>query len=100
MLHYTIRGLRGQCRLKAGSAIVTEFSELSKLPLIYQLRSDAWKPDGIYPAPLDEHDLHARHSIVLDGERIIAAAQLCVHKRAVEVPEVEMYPVSLERYFG
>jgi len=80
--------------------MITELTDLSKLPLVCQLRAEAWEPDGILPPTVDEHEAHARHWIAFDGQRIIAAARLCVHEQVIELPEFELCPTSFEHYVG
>lgn len=77
-------------------------SELSVVPVadadslrdIGLLRIKAWAAagplPGIFPDPatgLDDHDNHALHWACIADGRIVAAARLCVHRDARELPD-------------
>jgi len=73
------------------------------LEQIGRLRILAWEADGELPpfAPraevwLDEHDSHAQNFAVLFDGRPIAAARMCVHVRARDLPDLP----SLTGYEG
>ncbi len=73
--------------------VVVDTSAL--LGQVGRLRVLAWKADGELPsiAPksdtwLDDHDLHAVNWAVMCDGRPVAAARMCVHYNAVDVPDL------------
>ncbi len=70
------------------------------LTAIGELRIAAWEASGERPsiAPAhgrmwtDDHDGHAAHWVLREGESIVAAARLCIHAAQGELPD----QVSLE----
>jgi GNAT superfamily N-acetyltransferase len=66
------------------------------LERIYRFRVQ-WLLEGISPNPFpcgfwkDEHDEHAKHWVVMEGERLLAVARLCVHEKLSDVPGAQAF---------
>lgn len=65
------------------------------VPRTFRLRYEVWNQEetelrsDIHAQGLitDGHDAHARHWAVFDGERIVAAARMCIHPHQDETPD-------------
>jgi hypothetical protein len=62
-----------------------------------RLRYQVWKHEGVMLCAdnggmiADEHDDHGLHWGVFDGNRLVAAARLCLHHQIQEVPDAQMF---------
>lgn len=73
---------------------------VTDLPAIRSLRKEAWAGEPGVPPELaaswlagdDPHDRHGLHWVVREGSDIIAAARLCIHPDASELPDCSFYP--------
>jgi len=74
-----------------------EFNDLETLNRICRFRVRVWLSAGMQREDFlsgdlkDEHEEHARHWIVRDGERLLASARMCVHKSLANVPNANVY---------
>lgn len=66
--------------------------------IIFGLRVESWKSvgvlvDGAFPADVchDEHDEHALHWAIRDGDRLVGAARMCVHDRVESLPDAGFF---------
>jgi GNAT superfamily N-acetyltransferase len=73
-------------------------AERDTLLRIQDLRRRAWSANGEIPDFIarqdilnDEHDVHGMHWTILQGDRPIAAARLCVHENVALSPDPEAY---------
>lgn len=72
----------------------TEITGSEFVPLTFRLRYEIWSREAELRADLhsqglitDEHDLHARHWAVFDGDKVLAAARMCVHDQQTDSPD-------------
>ena len=73
-----------------------ETNDAEILERIYKFRVQ-WLLEGIKPNPFpsgfwkDEHDDHAKHFVLMDGENLLAVARLCIHEKLSDVPGAEVF---------
>ncbi len=70
--------------------------------IVFGLRVEAWRSvgvllDGTFPADVceDDHEDHSLHWVIRGGDRIVAAARMCVHDSIAALPDAEFF-VGLE----
>lgn len=74
--------------------LVREITGTGFVPQTFRLRYEIWKDEAALKPEIhargsitDEHDAHARHWAVLQEERIVAAARMCIHDLQEETPD-------------
>jgi predicted GNAT family N-acyltransferase len=72
----------------------TEITGSELVPRTFRFRYEIWSRGAELRADLhsqglitDEHDLHARHWAVFDGDKLVAAARMCVHDQQNDSPD-------------
>jgi predicted GNAT family N-acyltransferase len=77
---------------------VIEISNTDWVPLTFQLRYAVWKVEtALLPHIVkqglitDEHDAHARHWAAFVGDKIVAAARMCIHEVQEESPDAPAF---------
>jgi GNAT superfamily N-acetyltransferase len=82
----------GSSRMSLQPVLVEDADTLREI--IFGLRVESWKSvgvliDGTYPPDVcrDEHDEHALHWVVRDGERLAGAARMCIHDDVASLPD-------------
>jgi GNAT superfamily N-acetyltransferase len=77
---------------------IREITGTDKVPLTFRLRYAVWNDEAELTADVraqklitDDHDRHARHRAAFDGEEIVAAARMCVHKVQEDSPDARAF---------
>jgi hypothetical protein len=77
---------------------VTEITGTDFVEQTFRLRYEIWLRETKLRAETytqgtvkDEHDAHARHWAAFDGERIMAAARMCIHDRQEDTPDAPAF---------
>ena len=77
---------------------VEEITGTDLVPTTFRLRYDVWSAETpLLPHVLkhqlitDEHDAHARHWAAFEGNKMVAAARLCIHDAQEESPDAPAF---------
>jgi GNAT superfamily N-acetyltransferase len=83
--------------LSISSASVRELTTVAEINAAQRLRYVVWQSEGAaihHPEReiiADEHDDHATHWGVFDGDLLVGAARLCLHTELRDAPDGEMF---------
>lgn len=74
-------------------------SDAEVLDSIYRLRLVAWRARGQLPALvdpcaerwIDDHEAHAEHWAILEGDDVLGAARICAHGSIASLPDPQFY---------